>query len=284
MRRRVAYGITAAAVAIGLIIGIWVLVRQTSSPDAADGVAGAKGQRDVPPWELPDDPESAAKSAGLQVSRMEGTATHFHSHLDITVNGQPLAVPSSLGVDQRTGQDRKECSRDLVDAARASSSTQQPHLAIAQLTSWRETATAIAAGLGSQPVEWLDEDAVAVSDDRQADMGVPEEGAVPRPTKRSEHVIKHASKQSEKGWRDLVATIGDSMSDAWDFLTRTPLTATATNYPLEGSLGVVARGSRTFQRWQHDITTKGTAQIWFYVDGGTVHLERVHAANPHGTE
>ncbi|MCW4464757.1 prevent-host-death protein [Glutamicibacter sp. MNS18] len=55
-------------------------------------------------------------------------------------------------------QDREQCARDLIDAARASFSTQQPHLAITKLTSWRETATAIAAGLGSQPVEWLDED------------------------------------------------------------------------------------------------------------------------------
>lgn len=57
-----------------------------------------------------------------------------------------------------SAQDREQCARDLIDAARASFSTQQPHLAIAQLTSWRETATAIAAGLGSRPVEWLDED------------------------------------------------------------------------------------------------------------------------------
>ena len=50
-----------------------------------------------------------------------------------------------------SAQDREQCARDLIDAARASFSTQQPHLAIAQLTSWRETATAIAAGLGTQP-------------------------------------------------------------------------------------------------------------------------------------
>lgn len=55
-------------------------------------------------------------------------------------------------------QDREECTRDLIDTARASFATQQPHLAIARLTSWRETATAIAAGLGSQQVEWLNED------------------------------------------------------------------------------------------------------------------------------
>ena len=48
-----------------------------------------------------------------------------------------------------SAQDREQCARDLIDAARASFSTQQPHLAIAQLTSWRETATAIAAGLGT---------------------------------------------------------------------------------------------------------------------------------------
>lgn len=61
-----------------------------------------------------------------------------------------------------SAQDREQCARDLIDAARASFSTQQPHLAIAQFNSWRETATAIAAGLGSQPVEWLDEDHEAV--------------------------------------------------------------------------------------------------------------------------
>ena len=53
---------------------------------------------------------------------------------------------------------RAHCSRALIDAARASLSTAQPYLAIAELTSWRETATAIAAGLGSQPVDWLDQD------------------------------------------------------------------------------------------------------------------------------
>lgn len=54
--------------------------------------------------------------------------------------------------------DRESCAQDLVDAARASFSTNQPHLAIAELTSWKETATALAAGLGSADLEWLDED------------------------------------------------------------------------------------------------------------------------------
>lgn len=52
--------------------------------------------------------------------------------------------------------DQVACAQDLVDAARASFSTGQAHLAVAELTSWRETATAIAAGLTAAPVEWLD--------------------------------------------------------------------------------------------------------------------------------
>ncbi|MGM5069217.1 prevent-host-death protein [Rhodococcus qingshengii] len=53
--------------------------------------------------------------------------------------------------------DRETCAQNLVDAARASFSTDQPHLAIAELTSWKETAIAIAAGLGSADLEWLDD-------------------------------------------------------------------------------------------------------------------------------
>lgn len=58
-------------------------------------------------------------------------------------------------------EEQEECSRDLIDAARAAFSTGQPHLAIAQLVSWRETATAIAAGLDDRPVQWVDEDSAA---------------------------------------------------------------------------------------------------------------------------
>lgn len=53
--------------------------------------------------------------------------------------------------------DRETCASNIVSAARASFATNQPHLALAELNAWRETATAIAAGLGKEPVEWLDD-------------------------------------------------------------------------------------------------------------------------------
>ncbi|WP_024366968.1 hypothetical protein [Arthrobacter sp. TB 26] len=53
--------------------------------------------------------------------------------------------------------DQDACATAVLVAARASFATQQPHMAVAELTAWRETATAIAAGLSNEPVEWLDE-------------------------------------------------------------------------------------------------------------------------------
>ncbi|UGT63311.1 prevent-host-death protein [Nocardia asteroides] len=54
--------------------------------------------------------------------------------------------------------DRESCVRNLIDAARASFPTGRPHPAIAELTSWKETATAVAAGLGNTDLHWIDED------------------------------------------------------------------------------------------------------------------------------
>jgi len=63
-------------------------------------------------------------------------------------------------------QDRATCAQDLVDAARASFATDQPHLVLGELTSWRETATAIAAGLGQTDLDWLDSDDVSLAEHR----------------------------------------------------------------------------------------------------------------------
>lgn len=67
------------------------------------------------------------------------------------------AFPSMLALSPA---DRESCAQDLVNAARASFATDQPHLAIAELTSWKETATAVAAGLssGSAGLDWFDDD------------------------------------------------------------------------------------------------------------------------------
>jgi hypothetical protein len=54
-------------------------------------------------------------------------------------------------------EDQKTCAQEVLKAAKASFSTGQAHLALSTLTSWQETATAIAAGLGEEPVQWIDD-------------------------------------------------------------------------------------------------------------------------------
>lgn len=75
------------------------------------------------------------------------------------VERMPKAFPWMLALSPG---DRATCAQDLVDAARASFSTGQPHLVLAELTSWQETATAISAGLGGGEREWLDDNDVVV--------------------------------------------------------------------------------------------------------------------------
>lgn len=110
------------------------------------------------------------------------------------------------------------------------------------------------------------------------------ESRVPRPTKKSEYEIRFAAVGAQKAWRDLVANMRSAMADTWDFLTRTPLQRTPTNYPLRDELSAISRGGRQFERWQHKPTLKGGARIWFYVDGNVVYLEQVHTHHPHQTK
>jgi len=107
---------------------------------------------------------------------------------------------------------------------------------------------------------------------------------VPRPPKKVEYEIRFATAEAQKGWRDLVATIRNSMTDTWDFLTRTPLTTTPTNYRLKGQLGLISRGGTMHERWQHKPTAKGTARIWYFVVDKTVFLEQVHTSHPNETK
>jgi hypothetical protein len=84
------------------------------TPTSAAGPAGSGGSTssstagvapdDVsrPPWPAPDDVPARVAAAGLDLGPM-GTAEHYHPHLTITVDGQPVPVPPNIGVDPNTG-------------------------------------------------------------------------------------------------------------------------------------------------------------------------------------
>lgn len=54
-------------------------------------------------------------------------------------------------------EDRALCARELIDTARAAFATNQPKTLLVGVTSWFESATALAAGIDQVEAEWLTE-------------------------------------------------------------------------------------------------------------------------------
>jgi len=51
------------------------------------------------PWPAPPNPLALAQKAGLTPEPHEFFAYHVHAHLDVFVNGQPVAVPAGIGIN-----------------------------------------------------------------------------------------------------------------------------------------------------------------------------------------
>jgi hypothetical protein len=96
----VIFGATGAVAAALIVAVAWTAISQnaaSTSPGGLPKVAGGSGTA-APPWPLPADPVNVARKAGLTVQPMEGTAKHFHAHVDVIVDGRPVAVPANLGI------------------------------------------------------------------------------------------------------------------------------------------------------------------------------------------
>lgn len=108
-------------------------------------------RRDGEDFVLMSKSEASARESLLQLAAtLIGVATDTRGTLAERMSD---ALPWMLALSP---SDRDTCASELLLAARASFSTGQSHLALAELNAWRETAIAVAAGLGASPVEWLD--------------------------------------------------------------------------------------------------------------------------------
>jgi len=75
-----------------------------SSPSIRlDPPLGATPIASAPHWAAPADISAAADAAGLHVLRAEGVVEHIHTHVQVDIDGQTLAVPASIGIDARRG-------------------------------------------------------------------------------------------------------------------------------------------------------------------------------------
>jgi hypothetical protein len=93
----ITFSVTGVVVAV-LAVGALLAIRSSNGKASAlPHPAPAKGTG-MPPWPLPADPVAGARSAGLSIGPLEGTAKHFHAHLDVLVNGKKIPVPGNLGI------------------------------------------------------------------------------------------------------------------------------------------------------------------------------------------
>jgi hypothetical protein len=74
----------------------------SSSSASAGSTDIAPDDTSSPPWPAPADVPDRVAAAGLDLGPM-GTAEHYHPHLSITIDGQPVPVTPNIGVDPTTG-------------------------------------------------------------------------------------------------------------------------------------------------------------------------------------
>ena len=64
----------------------------TEEPQSSDGDAAVL-------WPAPPDPLERTVAAGLELERKEFLTNHVHAHLDVFLNGEPIAVPAGIGIN-----------------------------------------------------------------------------------------------------------------------------------------------------------------------------------------
>jgi hypothetical protein len=70
-------------------------------PDKATGKAVVRDTK--LPWDRPIDQQAQVEAAGLELAAAESLTVHYHAHLDVTVDGTPVAVPAGLGINTGPG-------------------------------------------------------------------------------------------------------------------------------------------------------------------------------------
>lgn len=87
---------------------------------------------------------------------------------------------------------------------------------------------------------------------------------VSRPVKKSEYLVCCGNSRAHKGWQAFLAGAKNAATDAWDYLTRTPLERRQGRvHPLKGKLATATYEGREYVRWQYEVT--GGGRIWYIV-------------------
>jgi hypothetical protein len=112
----------------------------------ASPATAASGRNTPPPWTAPADASAAVAAAGLPMLGEEGSALHIHAHLDVLVNGKPVAVPPEIGIDQAAQKISPLHTHDATGIIHVESPTQAEFTLGQFFAEWRVTLTAAQLG------------------------------------------------------------------------------------------------------------------------------------------
>lgn len=107
-RRRQLIGVAVGVIVVAIAAVLIALGTRSSGKSSGGEVAAppaiasmaAAGGTGPTPWAVPADQVDAIKAAGLSPLSTEGTAEHYHAHLDVFVNGAKVPVPADIGIDE----------------------------------------------------------------------------------------------------------------------------------------------------------------------------------------
>lgn len=128
--------VTALVVAIVAVVAAVIVPSLTPRSVALPEPAAATGTG-TPPWAVPADPSAGISAAGLSISPMTADGAHFHSHLDIQVDGRPVPVPANIGISAATGAMSELHTHDTSGVVHIESAAKSDRYVVGQLfTEW----------------------------------------------------------------------------------------------------------------------------------------------------
>ncbi len=97
LNKRLAVALTVSGILMGASACAAPAQSANSPASAASPEASSAGSADAG-WDLnPAGAGQRIRAAGLDILKAEGAAEHYHAHLDVLVNGKPVAVPGGIG-------------------------------------------------------------------------------------------------------------------------------------------------------------------------------------------
>src|SRR4051794_8185004 len=98
-------GVAIAVLALAALVVVIATRGGGPARTGAQDTPPASPATPAPSWPAPapDQVSAAVQAAGLPLLSMEATDVHFHAHLDIIVNGQPVTVPANIGIAANSG-------------------------------------------------------------------------------------------------------------------------------------------------------------------------------------